>query len=114
METISATHLFLIIVMTMGGAFASLFFKKASQSEGLIALAFNYRLYIGGVLYLIAALVNIYVLKFVDYTVVLPLTSFTYVWTMIISRWILKEKINAYKIIGVGLILLGAFLVTRM
>ncbi len=58
------------------------------------------------------ALLNIYVLKFLPYTVVLPMTSLTYIWTMIISFYLLKEKITFKKILGVMLILIGAFLIS--
>lgn len=58
------------------------------------------------------ALLNIYVLKFLPYTVVLPMTSLTYIWTMIISFYLLKEKITFKKILGVILILIGAFLIS--
>lgn len=55
---------------------------------------------------------NIWVLRFWDYSVVLPLTSLTYIWTMVLSYIILKEKISAKKIVGVILILAGAILVS--
>ncbi|MFR2167688.1 MAG: hypothetical protein ACLS5W_07540 [Coprococcus sp.] len=45
-------------------------------------------------MYLVSALLNIYVLRYLDYSVVLPLTSVTYIWTMVISYFILKEKIS--------------------
>lgn len=100
----------LIAAMTLMGAFASLFFKKASGSGGLKTLIFNPNLYLGGGLYLLAALLNIYVLKFLPYSVVLPLTSITYIWTMVISYLVLKEHISAKKIAGVLLIITGAVL----
>lgn len=72
----------------------------------------NKNLYIGGILYLLGAVMNIWVLRFWDYSVVLPLTSLTYIWTMVLSYIILKEKISAKKIVGVILILAGAILVS--
>jgi len=41
---------------------------------------------------------------------VLPLTSITYIWTMLVSYLALKEKITKNKIIGVILICVGAVL----
>jgi uncharacterized membrane protein len=100
----------LIFIMTALGGFAGLFFKKASSANGLKELIFNYSLYIGGVLYVISAILNIYVLKFLDYSIVLPLTSITYIWTMIISYFSLKENVNLKKIMGVVFIFFGAIL----
>ena len=68
----------------------------------------NINLYIGGALYLASAVANIIVLKKMEYSIVLPLTSITYIWTMILSYMILKEKITKKKIGGVILILIGA------
>lgn len=101
-----------LVIMTLSGAVASLFLKKSSASESIIATIKNINLYIGGALYLVSALLNIYVLRYLDYSVVLPLTSVTYIWTMVISYFILKEKISKKKIGGVILILVGAVLVS--
>lgn len=102
----------LLFVMTFLGSVASLFLKKASSAEGIADLICNLPFYAGGFLYLASALLNIYILRYLDYSVVLPLTSFTYIWTMIFSYFILKEKITGKKIIGVALILAGAVAVS--
>lgn len=101
-----------LIIMTMLGAVASLFLKKASGTEGIIAMLKNMNLYIGGFLYLASAVLNIWILRYLDYSVVLPLTSLTYIWTMVLSYLILKEKITKKKIGGVVLILIGAICVS--
>lgn len=101
-----------LLIMTLLGAVASLFLKRASGSEGLTSLIKNVNLYVGGFLYLASAVLNIWILRFLDYSVVLPLTSLTYVWTMVLSHMILKERITKKKIIGVVLILIGAVCVS--
>ncbi len=101
----------ILIVMTIIGSIASLFLKKASNSETIIKLLKNKNIYIGGFLYLLSALLNIYILRYLDYSVVLPLTSITYIWTLIISYCILKEKISFKKILGITLIILGAIVI---
>lgn len=98
--------------MTLAGAFAGFFLKKASVNLNIKKLIINYNLYLGGLLYLTAALINIYLLKFLDYSVVLPLSSITYIWTMIISYHFLSEKITTKKIMGVTFILLGTFFIS--
>jgi len=65
---------------------------------------------VGGLLYVLGAGLNILILKKLPYTVVLPLTSLTYVWTMIISYLVLNEKITRLKITGVTLILVGSII----
>lgn len=104
-------YLVLVLLMTFMGAIASLFLKRASGSDNFVKMLTNVNLYIGGFIYITAAFINIFVLKFLDYAVVLPLTSITYIWTMVLSYLILREKITKKKIVGVILILLGAICV---
>lgn len=102
-------NIVLCLVFTLSGAFGGYFFKKASNEKGsIIKILINKNLYIGGILYVIGASLNIVLLKHLNYTVVLPLTSLTYVWTMVISYFILGEKITVKKILGVLLIVTGA------
>ena len=101
-----------LIGMTVLGAVASLFLKRASEAMEVVSIIKNPDLYFGGSLYVIAILLNIYVLKYLDYSVVLPVSSLTYGWTMVVSYFVLKEKITGRKILGVGLIGIGAILVT--
>ena len=103
----------LLLVMTWMGTFASVFFKKASGSSGIKGLITNKYLWIGGLIYVGAAVMNIFVLRYLDYSVVLPLTSITYIWTMLVSFLFLKEHISVKQIIGVSMIVVGAVLITR-
>ena len=105
-------YFMILIFMTLCGAVASLFLKGASSTEGILKMFLNINLYIGGGLYLISAVLNVYILRYLDYSVVLPLTSITYIWTMILSYMILKEKITVKKMLGVALILIGAVFVS--
>ena len=102
----------MLLIMTVMGSVASLFLKKASGCDGIVGLLKNINLYIGGFLYVGSAVLNIILLRYLDYSVVLPLTSLTYIWTMIISHLVLKEKIGVKKMAGVALILVGAVLVS--
>lgn len=101
-----------LIIMTLLGSVASLFLKKASGAEGIFTMLKNYNLYIGAFLYIASAVLNIWLLRYLDYSVVLPLTSLTYIWTMCFSKIFLNENITKRKICGVGLILIGAICVS--
>lgn len=101
-----------LLLMTLLGSVASLFLKKASGFTDLVSLIKNINLYIGGLLYVASAVLNIWVLRYLEYSVVLPLTSLTYIWTMLLSYLILNEKISAKMIMGVGFIIIGAVLVS--
>lgn len=101
----------ILIGGTILGAVASMFFKQASEKEEIVKILFDPRLYIGGFLYLVSALVDIYVLRYLDYSAALPFTAITYIWTLLLAYFVLKERISKKKILGVGMIILGAILV---
>ncbi|MFX3617526.1 MAG: EamA family transporter [Sporolactobacillus sp.] len=100
-----------IILMTVLGAIAGLFFKKTSANKSIKGILTTKYFFLGSSIYLIAALLNIYVLIYLPYSVVLPLTSITYIWTLILAYFTLKEFISIRKVFGVALIIIGAFLV---
>lgn len=98
-------------LMTILGAVGSLGLKKgASQSRGLVSLVFNKWFIGGGFLYFISALLDIWLLKYIPYVVVLPLTALTYCWSMLLARLVLKERVSPMKMIGLALIMLGMIL----
>lgn len=97
--------------MTIMGAVAAIFLKKASGFKSLKQLIFNINLYIGGLLYFLSALLNIYILHFLEYSIVLPLTSITYIWTMILAYLVFNEKVTSKKIMGLVCIFIGAVLI---
>ena len=100
--------LVLVVMMTLLGALGSLGLKKGANSKrGLMGLIFNIWFIGGGCLYFISALLDIWLLKYLPYVIVLPLSSLTYGWSMILARIILKERISRLKIIGVSLIIGG-------
>ena len=104
-------YLLMCLGMTIFGAFGGFFFKKAADTGGsVLKILFSPFLYVGGLLYVLGALLNILVLKKLDYTVVLPITAITYVWTLVISYLILKEKLTSRKIAGVLFIIVGALI----
>ncbi len=101
-----------LFLMTFLGAAASLFLKRASSSEGIVGYLRNSSFYMGGFLYFASSVLNIIILRFLDYSIVLPLTSITYIWTMILSYFILKENITAKKAVGVFFIIVGAAVIS--
>lgn len=98
-----------LISMTLLGSIAAVFLKKASSSgASIFGLLLDKNLYIGGFIYVAAALLNIYVLKYLPISLVLPMGGLTYIWTMFLAKFIFGEPIVKGKIIGIFLILFGA------
>lgn len=104
---------FLLLIMTLLGSLGGYFFKKATtEISNLKSLILCKFLYMGGILYFISALLNIFLLKYLPYALVLPLTSITYIWTLLLSNKLLKERINTNKKIGIIFIIVGAILIS--
>ncbi len=109
----------MVVGGTLLGAFASYNFKGASVSvnginkQTIAALSRNKVFIIGVILYLIAAANNIFLLRYIDYSILLPLSSITYIWTMIIANKLLGEIITKRKILGVAAIIIGAVLLAN-
>lgn len=104
----------LILVMTLLGSLGAFFFKKSTEKmDGIFTLLRIPSFYIGGVLYVSGALLNVILLRYMDYTVVYPMGSIAYIWSLVISNRFLGEKITARKIVGVVLICGGVVLLTR-
>jgi drug/metabolite transporter (DMT)-like permease len=97
--------------MALLGSLGSMFFKKASGVNSFLILLKKPLFYVGGLLYFISAILNIYLLKHMEYSVVLPMTSITYLWTMLFSCLFLKEKITVRKIAGVGAVFAGVIFI---
>lgn len=100
-----------LLLMSASGALGALFFKKAAvRAVSPLALLRLPALYAGGFFYLLGAGMSVLLLRTHPYTVVYPLTSLTYVWTLAFSARFLGEKIGKEKLAGVGCILAGALL----
>ena len=97
----------LLLIMTLTASFGSLCLKKSTTGGTIFSIVTNKYLYAGGFLYAITVLITIWLLKRLPFSVVVPLGSLCYIWTMIIAAVFLKEKINIGKIIGVALIFSG-------
>ncbi|RFU66858.1 EamA family transporter [Bacillus sp. V59.32b] len=98
--------------MTLFGALGGLFFKQFTNENNKNNKKL-YFLFLGCLMYGIGAILNVVLLRFLPYTTVFPLTSITYIWTMVLSFLILDEKINRYKFLGLLFIIAGTFLLVK-
>ncbi len=102
---------FFVLLMTLIGAIGAFFFKRSTQkADGLWQLFRIPSFFCGAGLYVTSALLNVVLLRFMDYTILYPMTAITYIWTLIISALFLREKITKGKIAGIILVCLGVFI----
>lgn len=100
----------MIFVMTFSGTLGAVFFKRASSAMQISKpwlMLLNWSLYAGGMFYLLGAVMNILLLRQMEYSILYPMTSLTYIWTMFVSALVFHEKITKQKVIALCCIIAG-------
>ena len=96
-----------IILMLLSSLLASVgqLFWKMSVENGMLLLL------VGFMLYGLGAIVMILAYRFGKLSVLQPIVSSSYVWSVALANIVLKENISVMKIIGVLLIISGVVFV---
>ena len=102
----------LVVTSTLIGSFGSLLFKRSSSKTRFSFGLLKDKVFLFGFsLYALSSVFYIFALKFGDLSLVYPLVSLAYIWIIILSKILLDEKINKYKIAGTSFIILGVILI---
>ena len=102
----------IVLMMTLLSAFASYNLKLSSINKSITSLIRSKYLYFGGFLYIVSSILNVWVLRLLPYSIVVPMGGICYIWTMLISRKKLHERVNSKKILGTVLIIFGVTLIS--
>lgn len=106
----------ILLFSTLTGSTGAIFLKQGMNKlvkVSFVKMITNAWLIFGVILYIVSALANIMLYKYLPYSVAFPMTSLTYVWTVIISYFTFKEKITPMKIVAVILIIAGIVIIER-
>jgi drug/metabolite transporter (DMT)-like permease len=102
----------LVFMASVVGSFGAVFLKMgASRLDGSIWSFINTRLAFGVALYLGSSVFYGLGIKGGQLSVLYPMVSLGYIWTLLWSRLFFNESFTREKFAGLGLILLGVFLV---
>jgi multidrug transporter EmrE-like cation transporter len=94
------------------GSFGAVFLKLGAVRLNRNVLSFvNSRLMVGIGLYLLSSVVYAMGLKGGELSVLYPMVALGYIWTLLWAKLFFQEPLTRYKIMGLGLILLGVFFV---
>ena len=106
--TTPISSILLVVLGSFIGSFGAVFLKMGSSKlrHGLRQV-FNLRLAAGAGMYLLSTCFFIVALQKGELSVLFPLVSLGYVWTMLWSRLFFKEPLTRYKFLGLFLILVG-------
>jgi multidrug transporter EmrE-like cation transporter len=99
----------LVFICTLVGAVAQLLIKKGMDhfTPDLLAIVTNVPLVVGYTFYGFNALLMILALKNAEMSMIYPIIGLTYVWTTLLCYTVLGEPSNAYKNIGISIIVVG-------
>jgi multidrug transporter EmrE-like cation transporter len=119
------TGLMLVLVGVLLNAIAQLCLKAATQATGPIALSANEIsfgltrvamvpwFWIGLACYAVSVLIWILALSRVPVTIAYPMLSLGYVVNAVAARLWLGESLGTVKIVAIGIIITGVFLLTQ-
>lgn len=98
----------LVLFASFIGSFGAVFLKMGSAKlrEGFHQLL-NFRLALGVGMYLLSTCFFIVAIKNGELTVLYPMVSLGYIWTLLWSRIFFKEPLTREKFLGLFLILVG-------
>jgi len=110
--TTPASSMVLVVVASFIGSFGAVFLKSGSERlrKGLRHVV-NPRVALGVAMYLLSTVFFIAALRNGELTVLYPLVSLGYVWTMLWSRIFFGEPFSRFKFVGLAMILLGVFFI---
>ena len=94
------------------GSFGAVFLKLGAMRLNNSVMSFvNSRLVLGVALYLGSTVIYLSALKGGELSVLYPMVSLGYIWTLLWSKLFFNEAITRYKFAGLGLIVVGVVLV---
>ena len=73
----------------------------------------NWQLGLSLVLYIIAMIIYLFMLKNYDLSIVYPLTSISYIFTILLAMFLLGETVSVVRWVGILLVMLGVGLIAR-
>lgn len=107
------TAIILMVAFSMIGPVGLMLLKSGSKNirKGILHPVKYYHLGLGFVILAFSFIFYTFLLRFGPVNTLYPLNSLNYVWITIFSVKFLKEKMNAWKITGMCLIILSVILI---
>ena len=84
-----------------------------SMSWAFFKSLMNWQLGLALLLYIIGMVIYLFMLKNYDLSVVYPLTSISYIFTILLAMFLLGESVSVVRWMGILLVMLGVGLIAR-
>ncbi len=103
----------LVLAASFIGSFGAVSLKAGADRlpPGILHLFRSWRIALGVALFLFSSVFYLWGLKHGSLTVLYPLVSLGYVWTLFWSRLFFREPFNRFKVLGLALILVGVLFI---
>ena len=103
------SSMLLVAIASVIGSFGAVFLKYGALRLELTLMGMlrNWRLAVGIALYLLSSAFFMAGIKNGELTILYPMVSLGYIWTLAWSRIIFQERITQYKVIGLTMIIAG-------
>ncbi len=112
MSPVLVRSILLVFLAGVVGSFGAVFLKLgAGRLDGGLLSFLNGRLVFGVALYLGSSVIYATGLRGAQLSVLYPMVSLGYIWTVLWARLFFREAFTGRKMAGLGLILLGVALV---
>ena len=115
MEIKKYKGIILMIICTIFTAIGQFFIKTGVETLtlNLFSIITNYSLIFGLFLYGFSGIILVFALKQGELNVIYPMISLSYIWTTLISIFLLNEYVSGVQITGISAVLLGVFFITN-
>jgi multidrug transporter EmrE-like cation transporter len=102
----------LVLLASVVGSFGAVFLKMGSSRlrQGILHII-SWPSFAGVSLYVLSSVFYVMGVRRGELSVLYPMVALGYVWTLIWSRLFFAERITRQKLMAVGLILFGIFLI---
>jgi len=107
--TTPLSSILLVFFASFIGSFGAVFLKMGAGllHRDMMTLLLNWRLAVGVAVYLLSFIFYYLGVREGELSVLYPMVSLGYIWTLAWARLFFKEPVSRRKVIGIGLIMAG-------
>ncbi|MCL4373801.1 MAG: EamA family transporter [Candidatus Marsarchaeota archaeon] len=108
--------IFLTLFAALIASLAQLVFKKALKPsisfKEIVKLVADKYVLVGGVGYIAGLAIYLYALYNAPLSIVYPIFASTFIFIVIFSRLVLKERISGLRYLGIGIVFIGIIIIS--
>jgi drug/metabolite transporter (DMT)-like permease len=105
----------LVLIASVFGSFGAVFLKLGSEKlKASLLNIFTWQAALGVGLFLLSSVFFVMGIKHGELSVLYPMVSLTYVWTLLWSRLFFKEQVTKQKFVALGMILTGIVFIAAL